>query len=69
MRASTTDDNAAAGKIIGGFVSVIYFFVYQAGDADHERPVSEDDNAKVFLKWNEDIGVVVFSSDAAPLGN
>ena len=26
MRASTTDDNAAAGKIIGGFVSVIYFF-------------------------------------------
>ena len=34
MRASTTDDNAAAGKIIGGFVSVIYFLVYQGTPID-----------------------------------
>ncbi len=27
--ASTTDDNAASGKIIGGFVSVIYYLMYQ----------------------------------------
>ncbi len=30
VRTSTTDDNAAAGKIFGGFVSVIYYWVYQA---------------------------------------
>ena len=26
MRASTTDDNAASGKVFDGFVSVIYYF-------------------------------------------